>query len=137
VERNSTCYLTLSILVGYTFRQPFLDEKMRRREFDNDFKERTSVNTAIEAYELPKFIPTTGGEEETSIGASALPFGRESPAIVEVDALNTTICQEMNGFKFSVPFPTLNLGIDHVRRVPSSSRNSAAAIAQALSFCSP
>jgi hypothetical protein len=35
----------------------------------------TFVNTAIEAKESPKLIPTTDGKEETSIGASAVPFG--------------------------------------------------------------
>jgi hypothetical protein len=34
----------------------------------------TFVKTAIEANELPKLIPTTGGSVETT-GASALPFG--------------------------------------------------------------
>ena len=29
----------------------------------------------MEAYELPKLIPTTVGMDETSIGASAVPFG--------------------------------------------------------------
>ena len=32
------------------------------------------MNTAIEAYELPKLMPTTGGRVEIGIGASALPF---------------------------------------------------------------
>lgn len=35
----------------------------------------TFVKTAIEANELPKLIPTTGGSFETAMGASALPFG--------------------------------------------------------------
>ena len=34
----------------------------------------TFVRTAIEAYEFPKLIPTTVGNEDTSIGASAVPF---------------------------------------------------------------
>ena len=34
----------------------------------------TLVNTAIEAYELPKFMPTTGGNELESTGPSASPF---------------------------------------------------------------
>ena len=36
---------------------------------------RTFVRTEMEAYELPKLIPTTVGMDETSIGASAVPFG--------------------------------------------------------------
>jgi len=35
----------------------------------------TFVKTAIEANELPKLIPTTGGNFETTMGTSALPFG--------------------------------------------------------------
>ena len=35
----------------------------------------TLVKTAIEAKELPKLIPTTGSSFETTMGASALPFG--------------------------------------------------------------
>jgi len=34
----------------------------------------TLVNTAIEAYELPKLMPTTGGRVEIGIGASGPPF---------------------------------------------------------------
>ena len=37
----------------------------------------TFDRTAIEAYEFPKFIPTTLGRNNTSIGASALPLGIE------------------------------------------------------------
>ena len=33
------------------------------------------MSTAIDAYEFPKLIPTTVGIAETSIGASAVPFG--------------------------------------------------------------
>ena len=40
----------------------------------------TFVKTAIEANELPKLIPTTGGSVETT-GASALPFGTAFVAI--------------------------------------------------------
>lgn len=36
----------------------------------------TFVNTAIDAYELPKFMPTMDGVE-TSTGVSTLPFGIE------------------------------------------------------------
>ena len=32
------------------------------------------MNTAIDAYELPKFIPTTGGIVDSSMPASAVPF---------------------------------------------------------------
>jgi hypothetical protein len=37
--------------------------------------ERTFVKTAMDAYELPKLMPTMEGTAETSIGASAVPFG--------------------------------------------------------------
>ena len=33
------------------------------------------MKTAIEANELPKLIPTTGGSVDETTGASALPFG--------------------------------------------------------------
>lgn len=38
----------------------------------------------MDAYEFPKLIPTTAGrgeEEGTSMGASAVPFGREPAAM--------------------------------------------------------
>lgn len=47
---------------------------MRFYEIDGR-NERTFVKTAIDAYELPKLIPTMEGTAETSIGASAVPFG--------------------------------------------------------------
>jgi hypothetical protein len=49
-------------------------KKMRFYEIDGRNK-RTFVKTAIDAYELPKLIPTMEGTAETSIGASAVPFG--------------------------------------------------------------
>ena len=36
---------------------------------------RTFVRTAMEAKELPKFIPMTVCDDDISIGACALPFG--------------------------------------------------------------
>lgn len=42
---------------------------------------RTLVSTEMDAYELPKLMPTTVGTAETSIGASAEPLG--CGAIVE------------------------------------------------------
>ena len=41
----------------------------------------TLVRTAIDAYELPKLIPTTVGMAETSIGASAVPFGLDAISV--------------------------------------------------------
>ena len=41
----------------------------------------TFVRTAIDAYELPKLIPTTVGMAETSIGASAVPFGLDAISV--------------------------------------------------------
>jgi hypothetical protein len=38
-------------------------------------KKRTFVKTAMDAYEFPKLMPTMEGTAETSIGASAVPFG--------------------------------------------------------------
>jgi hypothetical protein len=43
----------------------------------------TLDKTAMEAYELPKLIPTTFGRE-SSIGGSALPFGKGVSAILEI-----------------------------------------------------
>jgi hypothetical protein len=46
------------------------------------------VNTAIEAYELPKFIPITGGRDDTSVGSRfAVPFGGAFEAIVVVEQI--------------------------------------------------
>lgn len=47
---------------------------MRFYEIDSR-KKRTFVKTAIDAYELPKLMPTMEGIAEISIGASAVPFG--------------------------------------------------------------
>lgn len=41
----------------------------------------TFVRTAIDAYEFPKLIPTTVGMAETSMGASAVPFGFDAMSI--------------------------------------------------------
>jgi hypothetical protein len=75
MERNRASYLSLSILVCNTFGKPFLSMNLM---FENPVKKKPSkhtfVNTAIEAYELPKLMPTTGGKVEICIGASALPF---------------------------------------------------------------
>jgi hypothetical protein len=51
-------------------------EKLYMRFYEIDCRnKRTFVKTAIDAYELPKLMPTMDGTAETSIGASAVPFG--------------------------------------------------------------
>jgi hypothetical protein len=51
----------------------------------NNRKNFTLMNTAIDEKELPKLIPTRGGSEETSIGASAVPFGIDFGGAIAVD----------------------------------------------------
>ena len=49
----------------------------------------TFVRTAIDAYELPKLIPTTVGMAETSMGASAVPFGLDAMSIAFSEVENS------------------------------------------------
>jgi hypothetical protein len=59
----------------------------------------TFVKTAIEANELPKLIPTTGGSFDTAIGASALPFGTDFVVIARDIELRWLIPKEKNSEK--------------------------------------
>lgn len=57
------------------------------REHNINKKTPTLASTAIDAYELPKLIPTTGGMDVSStLGLLAMPFGtRGAEAISEVN----------------------------------------------------
>lgn len=80
VERDRACYLALSVFVGNALCQSFLFSRSVSIS-SPEASDCTFVKTAIEAKALPKFIPTTAGSEEISMGASALPFGTDFGAI--------------------------------------------------------
>jgi hypothetical protein len=81
MERNRASYLSLSILICNAFGKPFLSMNLTFEILKKSLRKHTFVNTAIEAYELPKLMPTTGGRVEICIGASALPFSAVFVAI--------------------------------------------------------
>jgi hypothetical protein len=86
VEGDGTGNLSFSVFVRNALCQALLrghNSKLnqrggteRKKEKKKNASQRTFVTTAIDAYEFPKLIPTTGGiDDRTSIGASALPLG--------------------------------------------------------------
>jgi hypothetical protein len=75
MERNRTRNLAFTILIGDTFCQSLLyiqakHEKGQSLRLVHSSRLRTLVKTAIEAYELPKLMPTTGGRVELGAGFS-------------------------------------------------------------------
>lgn len=79
-ERERTGDLSFTIFVGYAFRDAFLVRERGVSECGTQAMERgldgTFVNTAMDAYEFPRFMPTMGGAA-TSTGVSTFPFGTE------------------------------------------------------------
>lgn len=61
MERNCARNLALAILVGDTFGKIFLRDRQLHFKVASSIDQHTFVNTAIEAYEFPKLMPTTGG----------------------------------------------------------------------------
>jgi hypothetical protein len=89
-----------------------------RYQRDGMWRRRTLFRTAMDAYELPKLMPTTVGTDEISIGASALPFGMfplaaMSPAcdvffldVLDVVQKDTDRCRTRPNFSITCELPT-------------------------------
>jgi hypothetical protein len=83
----------------------------------------TFVNTAMEAYEFPKFIPTTGGKDEWSIGvpAVAVPLGKF--AIVGQKKKDGFCSRDLHHLKSSCGSGQILVSYRHYRTIKKSYAN--------------
>lgn len=98
MEANCTRNLTLSILVRNAVWISLLEcnEPLVNNHRSHQWLGHTLFSTAIDAYELPRLIPTTSDESPAarSMGASALPFCCVETAILSEEVYETKALQE-------------------------------------------